>query len=347
MKAEHSPADVRKAYLHTKDAVRVGFILLEHFSLLAFTAAYDALVTANLVSHADDCKERGPRYELQSYGVHQQQVVSDLGIEISAVDQLSVLGSQLPDVLIVCGGFRCELSEDTRVSAILRRAAKQGVILGGIWNGAVSMAHAGVLQETACTLHPDNHALMRETFPLIALTDKPFQFDNNILTCAGGASALDMTLQLVKHLQGDAITRAVREILSCDRFSETAAPGAQNGIRLADCNDYPDELRTMIQLMQGNIEEPLVIDELAALAGLSRRKTERLFQQHLEVSPSRYYMQLRIKYAKCLLLQSRASVTDIAVASGFVSSSHFSNCFKGFFGLAPSDFREQQLRVSV
>ena len=347
MKAERNPADVRKKYTHTEDVVRVGFILLEHFSLLAFTAAYDALVTANLVSHTDDCKKRVSRYEMQSYGVHQQQVVSDLGIEISTVNELSVLSSPLPDVLIVCGGFRCELSEDKHVSAVLKRAVKQGIILGGIWNGSVSLAHAGVLQETACALHPDNHALMREKFPLIRLTDKSYQFENNILTCAGGASALDMMLQLVKHLQGDAITRAVREILSCDRFSEVSGPDTQNGIRLADCNVYPDELRTMIQLMQGNIEEPLVIDELAALAGLSRRKTERLFQQHLDVSPSRYYMQLRIKYAKCLLLQSRASVTDIALASGFVSSSHFSNCFKGFFGLAPSDFREQQLRVSA
>ncbi len=347
MKVEHNPAGVWKERLQVKGPVRVGFILLEHFSLPAFTAAYDALVTANLVSHTDDSSECVQRYELQSYGVHQQQVLSDLGIEISTVDQLSVLNSQLPDVLIVCGGFRCELSENRHLSAVLKRAVKQGVILGGIWNGAISLAHAGVLQETGCALHPQNHALMREKYPLIQLTDKSFQFENRILTCAGGASALDMMLKLVTHLQGDAITRAVREILSCDRFAETSGRVTQNGIRLADCNDYPDALRTMIQLMQGNIEEPLTVDELAALAGLSRRKTERLFQHHLDVSPSRYYMQLRIKYARSLLLQSRASVTDIAVASGFVSSSHFSNCFKGFFGLSPTDFREQQLQASV
>lgn len=326
--------------------LRVGFILQQHFSLLAFTAAYDALVTANLVTQ-DDADFAAGRYLLSSYGLEQTQVLSDLGIEITTTDPFSDLqAGRLPDVLIVCGGFRCQLDEDKRLSRVLLLAEKQGVMLGGIWNGSLSLAHAGVLNAgSACALHPDNHALMREQYPHISLTDKSWQLADNRLTCAGGSSALDMMLQLVKRLQGADVTRAVQEILSCDRLAE------QSQLKLAgQCAGYenfPEHLQTMIQLMLGNIEEPLSIDELAELTTLSRRQTERLFQQHLEVSPSRYYLQLRITHARRLLLQSRASVTDIAIASGFVSSSHFSNCFKGFYGLAPTDFREQELRAVV
>ncbi len=338
MGTECQRAVTRLEGIKVTGSVSVGFILLEHFSLLAFTAAYDALVTANLVNQANT-----PDYTLRSYGLYSNQVLSDLGIEISTEGQLSDLFTQLPEVLIVCGGFRCSLHEDKRLSLLLHQAAKQGGMLGGIWNGTLSLAQAGVLENVSCSLHPDNHALLREEYPLVRLTDKSYQLEGNFLTCAGGASAMDMMLQLVKRLQGETITRAVKEIISSDRLSEQPALLSQHGMTLAEHNGLPEYLQTLIQLMQGNIEEPLTIDELAGLASISRRKVERLFQQHLDVSPSRYYLQLRVRYARHLLLQSCISVTDIAVASGFVSSSHFSNCFKGFFGLAPTDFREQQL----
>lgn len=319
--------------------VNVGFILLEHFSLMAFTAACDVLVTANLVHQAD-----AEHYQITSFGLYQDKVVSDLGIEISTAGNIQNIANNFPDILIVCGGFRCSLAEEHRLSLLLRQAHTQGVVLGGIWNGAISLAYAGVLADIAFSLHPDNHALLREQCPLLNLTDKSYQIDSNFLTCAGASSALDMMMQLVTCLQGSAITRAVEEILSCDRFAVRTDLTGSNAVAMSAQNtSLPEHLQTVIQLMNGNIEEPLSIEELASLSDLSRRQVERLFQQHLDVPPSRYYLQLRIRYARDLLLQSRISVTDIAVACGFVSSSHFSNCFKNFFGLAPTDFREQQL----
>ena len=54
---------------------RVCFILPEHFSMLSFTAAVDALVTANLVHTA-------PLFSFETYAVGDAKVRSDLGIEI-------------------------------------------------------------------------------------------------------------------------------------------------------------------------------------------------------------------------------------------------------------------------
>nr|WP_315983903.1 helix-turn-helix domain-containing protein [Aliamphritea spongicola] len=61
----------------------------------------------------------------------------------------------------------------------------------------------------------------------------------------------------------------------------------------------------------------------------------------METSPSKYYLELRITQARRLLLQTSHSITDIALACGFVSSSHFSNCYKDYFGTAPTFAREQ------
>ncbi|MEH6826468.1 MAG: helix-turn-helix domain-containing protein, partial [Motiliproteus sp.] len=74
--------------------------------------------------------------------------------------------------------------------------------------------------------------------------------------------------------------------------------------------------------------------------GVSRRRIERLFQTHLETTPSRYYLELRITQARRLLLQSNDSIANIAVACGFLSSTHFSHCFKDYFGASPSQARQ-------
>ncbi|MCT7656442.1 AraC family transcriptional regulator [Oceanimonas sp. NS1] len=55
------------------------------------------------------------------------------------------------------------------------------------------------------------------------------------------------------------------------------------------------KLAEVVALMEANLEEPITLDELAHYVGLSRRQVERLFQRHVKCSPSRYYLNLRLK----------------------------------------------------
>ena len=76
--------------------------------------------------------------------------------------------------------------------------------------------------------------------------------------------------------------------------------------------------------------------------GISDRYLRQLFQQKLGISPKQYQLYLRVLFAKQLLQQSPLCIEQIALASGFVSTSHFSNCFKDYFGLSPSSARQMQ-----
>lgn len=315
--------------------IRVGFILLEHFSMVAFTGAVDTLVTANLV-------QASPIFEHVTLGIDSRKVVSDLGIDISTnatVESLVIQHRGDIDILVVCGGFRCSLESNPRLTGCLKAAANMGLIVGGLWNGAAALAHAGLLDHQECAAHPDNHAFLRENFPLVKVSDKTMVIGDKRATCAGPVSALEMMLKLIGQLKGNDIVRAIREILSCDQVAENqdSVP-----LQLGDNPTLPETLLSIMELMRNNIEEPLSLEELATCTGISRRQMERLFQSHLEASPSRYYLELRITHARRLLLQSNESITNIALASGFVSSSHFSNCFKDYFGLSPSAARQQR-----
>ncbi|UTV30502.1 GlxA family transcriptional regulator [Photobacterium atrarenae] len=312
--------------------VHVVFVLLEHFSMVSFTSAADTLVTSNLVTTSQ-------RFTFSTVGISQQSVISDLGIAITADTTLDAMAPQIPvDVLLVCGGFRSPLAEIPKLSRKLRQVATRRGIVGGIWNGALALAHAGLLKEARYALHPDNHAFAREQFPTSKVTDLSFVLDGNVVSAAGPSSTLEMMLALTARLQNEDIVNAVREILACDRANQ---PSELPMLREIFTPTIPQVLKDTVQLMAGNLEEPLSIDELASWVDSSRRKLERLFRSHLNTSPSRYYLELRMTHARQLLLQSNDSIASIAAASGFVTATYFSRCFKEFFSISPLALRNQ------
>jgi len=319
----------------SSEPLRVGFILREHFSMVAFTAAVDTLVTTNLVTPE-------PAFEHFTIGAEGSTVMSDLGIEVSTRMTLEAFKAEpaRADMLIVCGGFRSRLEPEPYLLSVLKTADHKGIRLGGLWNGGVALVQAGLMDHHACALHPDNHAYVREHFPNVKVSNNAYEIEDHHATCAGPASTLEMMLKLIGQLLGNPhIVRAVREILSCDQVAEQVGPMPLN---VGDDPTLPETLQTLLALMRANIEEPLTLVELAQWANISRRQMERLFQTHLDTSPSRYYLEIRLLHARRLLMQTNRSVLNISLASGFVSSSHFSNCFKDYYGITPSAARQHR-----
>ncbi|WP_458576284.1 helix-turn-helix domain-containing protein [Aliamphritea spongicola] len=101
------------------------------------------------------------------------------------------------------------------------------------------------------------------------------------------------------------------------------------------------KLVDIIELMEANLEEPIELDELARFVDVSRRQLERMFHKYLNCSPSRYYLKLRLDRARQLLKQSSMSIVEIASACGFVSTPHFSRCYRKHIGISPRDERKR------
>jgi transcriptional regulator GlxA family with amidase domain len=93
-------------------------------------------------------------------------------------------------------------------------------------------------------------------------------------------------------------------------------------------------------LMAQNIEKPLSLEAIAKSSGLSRRQIERLFKRDLNCVPKRYYLQMRLRRARELLLQTAMPIMDITAACGFQSTPHFSKCYRNHFGHPPSAERK-------
>ncbi|TAL99789.1 MAG: helix-turn-helix domain-containing protein [Paraburkholderia sp.] len=161
-------------------------------------------------------------------------------------------------------------------------------------------------------------------------------------TCCGGASTLDLGLQLVRDILGTKAASELLGVLTKDRIREPHE--RQRADTRFHFGEAAPKLCEAIALMEANIEEPLQTEEIAQLLDMSRRQLERLFRQHLDTVPSRYYLDLRLQRAQQMLRQTDHSILQIGLMCGFSSAAHFSTTYRTVFGIAPREERQQILK---
>ncbi len=99
------------------------------------------------------------------------------------------------------------------------------------------------------------------------------------------------------------------------------------------------KLRKVTDAMSADLAAEFSLIRLAGLAELSEYHFSRLFKRATGLSPSQYFIRLRMVRARHLLLESRLSVIDVGLEVGYSSPSHFSQVFRREVGVTPSKFR--------
>jgi AraC-like DNA-binding protein len=87
--------------------------------------------------------------------------------------------------------------------------------------------------------------------------------------------------------------------------------------------------------------EPLDLEQLAAVAGLSKFHFHRLFAATYGRTPATYLSERRIERAQDLLRATNLTVTEICHAVGFSSPGSFSSTFRRIVGESPSEFQQR------
>jgi transcriptional regulator GlxA family with amidase domain len=326
------PANAIKATQSAKvtPVRRFVFLLLERFTLLSFAGAVEPLRIANRVSGKPlyswvMAGEAGPgAYVTCSNGAGFRL---DIGLDEIERD----------DTLLVCGGIDVQRATTRGVLNWLRRESRRGVTVGGLCTGAYTVAKAGLLDGKKATIHWENQDGFIEEFEHVRLTKSVFVMDGNRWSTAGGTSSLDLMLKVIAADHGEDLANTVADQLiynaiRTDQDTQRLSIPTRIGVR------HP-KLSQVIQMMEGNIEDPMSPSDLAEEVGMSTRQLERLFRRYLNRSPKRYYMELRLQKARNLLMQTDMSVINVALACGFASPSHFSKCYRSHYNTTP--YRER------
>ncbi len=314
------------------DFQQVGFLLLPSFTHIGLAAAIEPLRIANVVAGKT-------LFEFHTLSQDGAAVIASNGIQV--LPDTSLCDPLKLDALFVVGSNPVVHRIDHESQEALRRRACQGVALGGICTGSYPLARAGLLDGYRCTIHWEDLSQFTLRFPQILVSPRLFEVDRDRYTCAGGTASMDMMLELIAQgVGGRELAAKIAELMNCDRI-RSAVERQRIPLKLRLGAEHP-RLSTAAALMEANLEEPLDMDELGQLVGISRRQLERLFHDHLDTTPTRYYLRVRLEHARRGLRQGNQPITEIALACGFVSVSHFSTRYRDLFGHSPRAERRSQ-----
>ena len=307
---------------------RVGVLLIDGFALMSYSAALEPLRAANLLA-------RQTLYDIRHMPAEGASSSSSGGAVIRATAHI---GEQVDfDLLLVVAGSDPISFDNRRVFQWLRHLARRGVIIGGVSGGPVILANAGIMEGQRMTLHWEHAGALAEVMPSLLIERTLYLIDRDRMTCAGGTAPLDMMHALITQHHGEDFARRVS-----DWFMHTDIRLSGEPQRAGLAERYHTSSRAILQVieaMENHLADPLELAQLAALAELGSRQLNRLFHDKLGESTIAFYKKLRLEKASNLLAQSPLSVTEIALATGFVSTAHFSRSFRQRYGVAPSRLR--------
>ncbi|WP_347238271.1 helix-turn-helix domain-containing protein [Pseudomonas sp. Sample_16] len=100
------------------------------------------------------------------------------------------------------------------------------------------------------------------------------------------------------------------------------------------------KLRRVIDAMNEHLADDFSLAQLARIADLSEYHFSRMFKRATGLSPSQYFIRLRMSRARHLLLETERSIIDVGLEVGYSSPSHFSQVFRREVGVTPSAYRQ-------
>jgi transcriptional regulator GlxA family with amidase domain len=324
-----NPVSNQRSQVIKDDSETIGILLIEGYPIIPFSCVVDAMRSANRLSGKT-------LYRWEYFAPDDEPVSASCGIEVPT--QALKTAKQLTTLIIVAPNT-AQNFDHAGTLKFLQSLDRQNVSLGSASSGSFILARAGLLDHCRCTIHWENIPVFKELYPQLEVAFTLYEIGERRLTCSGGTAALDMMLKLIENQHGRQLAQQISQQHQNDRI-RTEIDSQQMADRIDLAMSAP-RLIDVINLMENNIEVPLTLPSIAEKCKLSLRQIERLFHKYRGLTPSQYYLSLRLMHAKQLLLNTNRSVIDISIATGFETQSYFTACYRKHFGSSPRNHRTQ------
>lgn len=314
---------------------------LRHIALLAFDGVQILDITgpAAVFGAANDAAG-GPFYRLHIVSAKGGAVASNCGVALVS-EAIGEVAPGIIDTVLVGGGSReglRALAEDETVRAWMTKASARARRYGSVCSGTFVLAHFGIIEGKRVATHWEGTALLGQHYPDLQVdANALYVEDGRVWTSAGVTTGIDMCLALVARDLGEPVANEIarRLVLYARR------PGYQSQFSpmLAAQARADTAFSGLIEWIRTHLAEPLDVERLAERAGMSPRNFHRRFTAATGETPGRFIETLRLDHAR-QLLQTRASLKEIAAGAGYANQGQFSKAFARRFGLSPGLFRE-------
>jgi transcriptional regulator GlxA family with amidase domain len=226
---------------------------------------------------------------------------------------------------------------DTLLDA-LRDAYRRGARIISFCTGAFLLAAAGLLDGRRVTTHWMWAAELAERYPRVHVDPRVLYIDEGqILTAAGTAASIDLSLYVVRQDYGADIAAAVarRMVVPLHRdgsqaqYIEMPLPAPDEG----------EPFGMTLVWMAAHLDEDLTVEQMANRAMMSARTFARRFRATLGTTPYQWLLQQRVVLAQRQLETTNESIERIAACCGFGSAATLRLHFQRLLHISPQSYR--------
>ena len=295
---------------------------------MSYASVVEPLRAANLLAGH-------PLYQVVHFG--QAKTIGARALPLHVAPDLPVGSAVGLDSLFVIAGGQPESFDDAATMSWLRRLAGRGVRLAGVSGGPVILAKAGVMAGRRMTVHWEHWDFLADAHPDLLLEKSLYVIDRDRVTCAGGTAPVDLMHALIAEAHGQAFARRISDWFMHTDVRPAGGPQRSGLVERVGTTSRP--VLDAISVMETHQADHLTLEQLAAIAGVGVRRLTRAFKGAVGMPPMAYYRRLRLQTARGLLQGSSLSITEIALATGFASSSHFAQAYRQEHGVPPGAHR--------
>lgn len=299
-------------------------------------AESNALALASLVDPMRAANRRAGRT------LYRWRYYSEAGGDVPVTAGFAIPTDALPDradfdVLMIVAGFRLAEQATPALMARLRRLAPQVRAVVSVDGGPWFPALAGLLDGQRATVHWEDLETFATRFPRIGVVRDRYVISGKMITTGGAGPCLDMMIEMIRARQGPELALRVASAFVYEPLQTATTP--QQAISAAHMGRADPALGRAVAIMEGNIETPPPMAEIARRTGLSTRGLEMLFSRRLGVSPGRFFLDLRLDEARRMVTDTDLALQEIALRTGFSSQMTFARAFRARFGSTASALR--------
>ncbi|MEL6892667.1 MAG: helix-turn-helix domain-containing protein [Actinomycetota bacterium] len=263
----------------------------------------------------------------------------DVGFELTVRHGLEAL--EWADTIVIPNGYRPmpSLEYDPEALAALVQAYERGARLISFCSGAFTLAATGLLDGRAATTHWTYAKQFQARHPSIDLQpDVLYTGGDRLYTSAGTSAAIDLCLHLVREDWGAEVANTIaRRMVVPPHRDGGQAQYVEQPIPASE--DVDGDLRAVLQWVEGNLERPLTVDELARRAAMTPRTFARRFKSATGTTPLQWILHQRVSVAQRMLETTTVTIDEIAVTCGFGSAAALRQHFTKVVGSTPSAYR--------
>ena len=228
---------------------------------------------------------------------------------------------------------------EPEVIGAIRRAYRRGARLVSFCTGAFVLAAAGVLDGRPATTHWEFAELLARSYPRIRVDpDVLYVDDGQVLTSAGTAAGIDLSLHIIRKDHGAHVARTVARSMVVAPHRE----GGQAQFVMTPVPNFTPEQEGVSRAMQyamENLHEDLGLTLLASRAYMSPRNFSRRFRDVTGTTPVKWLNHQRLTRVRELLEQTDLSVERIAAETGFNSAVTLRQRFAQHLLTSPTAYR--------